>query len=171
MVMEDATFDAVTQRLGVDHSRRRVFGGLIATVAGLTGAAVFSESDVDAKRRRRRRRKKRDKVCHFGDTIKVKKSTVNRHLAEGDYKGACFNACPPGRCNVAGGEVCCQPGSAQNTDSCAPTGGTCCGAGGFVAGIGAACCTAGSKGVSCPTGEVCCPATSSVACAASAGAC
>lgn len=174
MVLEDATFDAVTQRLGRDRSRRRVFGGLIAAVAGLSGAAVFRASDVAARRRHHRRRRKKknlDKVCHFGDTIKVKKSTVNRHLSEGDYRGPCFSACPPGRCNVAAGEVCCPPGSAQNTDSCAPTGGTCCGAGGFVAGIGAACCSAGSKGVSCPTGQVCCPATSTVACAATVSAC
>src|SRR5215207_825839 len=53
MVMEDATFDAVTQRLGMDHSRRRLFGGLIAAVAGLTGAAGFSASDAEAKRRHR----------------------------------------------------------------------------------------------------------------------
>jgi hypothetical protein len=170
--MEDGKFDALTQGLGMDHSRRRVFGGLIAALAGLSGA-VLSENDADARRRHRhhRRRKNLDKVCHFGDTIKVKKSTVDRHLSEGDYRGACFAACPPGRCNAAAGETCCQPGSAQNTDSCAPSGGTCCGAGGFTAGIGATCCTAGSKGVSCPTGQVCCPATSTVACAATLAAC
>ena len=167
--MEDATFDAMTQRFGRDHSRRRLVGGLLAAVAGLTGAAGFSASDAEATRRHRH--KKKAKVCHFGNTIKIKKKAVNRHLAHGDYRGACINACPPGRCNVAAGEVCCAPGSGQNTDSCAPTGGTCCGAGGFVQGIGAACCPAGSKGVSCPTGQVCCPATSSTACAASSGAC
>ena len=171
--MEDGTFDALTQQLGMDHSRRRVVGGLLAALAGLSGV-VFRASDADARRRHHRRRRKKknlDKVCHFGDTIKVKKKTVNRHLAEGDYRGPCISACPPGRCNVAAGETCCQPGSAPNTDSCAPMGGACCGAGGFVAGIGAACCPAGSKGVSCPTGQVCCPATSSVACVTTGSPC
>ena len=171
--MEDARFDALAQQLGMDRSRRRVFGGLIAAVAGLTGAAVIGESEADAgdRRRRRRRRANRDKVCHNGQTRKVRKRAVKRHLAHGDYRGACFSACPPGRCNVSAGETCCAPGSGQNTDSCAPTGGSCCGAGGFTAGIGATCCPAGAKAVSCPPGQSCCPATSSVACATSPDGC
>ncbi len=171
--MENATFDTLVQRLGMDRSRRRVFGGLVAAVTGLTGAAIFSESDANAgdRRRRRRRRLNRDTVCHFGDTRQVRNRSVSRHLAHGDYRGACIAACPPGRCNVAAGEACCPPGSGQNTDSCAPMGGTCCGAGGFVAGIGAACCPAGSEATSCPTGQVCCPATSTNACATSSAGC
>ena len=167
--MDDAKFDALTQRLETDRSRRWVFGGLIAAMAGLTGAAVISQSDADAKRRGRR--KKRVTVCRSGSTRKVRKSSVNRHLAHGDYRGACIDACPPGRCNATAGEVCCPPGSAQNTDSCRPAIGTCCGAGGFVTGIGAACCAAGSKAISCPIGQVCCPAGSTNSCAALASAC
>ena len=168
--MEDVEFDALSQRLGTDRSRRWVFGGLITAVAGLTGGAVFGASDAGAKRRRRRKKKK-VQMCHSGDTIKVNKRAVSRHLAHGDFRGPCVSVCPPGRCNVAAGEVCCLPGSAQNTDSCAPAGGTCCGAGGFVEGIGAACCAAGSKATSCPTGQVCCPASATNSCASSVGAC
>jgi hypothetical protein len=169
MVVEDAKFDALIQRLGTDRSRRWVFGRLAAAAAGLTGAAVFSESDAADNRRQRRRRRK--KVCHNGDTRQVRKRAVKRHLAHGDYRGACINPCPPGRCNVSAGEACCPPGSAQNTESCAPMGGTCCGAGDFFLGKGAACCPAGAKVTSCPIGQVCCPATLTNACAASAGAC
>jgi hypothetical protein len=167
--MENATFDALTQRLATERPRRRVLGGLIAVVAGLTGATVLGERDTEAKRKKKK--KKKVQVCHNGTTIKVSKSAVNSHLAHGDYLGPCFNVCPPGRCNVAAGEVCCPPGSGQNTDSCRPASGTCCGAGGSVQGIGAACCPAGSKLTSCPTGQVCCPATATNGCAASASAC
>ena len=167
--MEDRTFDALTERLGTDGSRRRVLGGMLATVSGMTGLALIGSDDAEAKRKKKK--KKKAQVCHNGKTKKIGKSAVNAHLAHGDYLGACFAACPPGRCNVQTGQKCCPPGSAQNTDSCAPAIGTCCGAGGFVEGIGAQCCPNGSKGVSCPVGQVCCPATSTNACAASAAAC
>ena len=166
--MEDRTFDALTERLGTDGSRRRVLGGMLATVTGLTGLAIIGNDDAEAKRRRK---KKKVQMCENNTTIKVKKNKVDKHLAHGDYLGACINACPLGRCNVQTGQVCCPPGSAQNTDSCRPAGGTCCGAGGFVEGIGAQCCANGSKGVSCPVGQTCCPAGSTNACAASAAAC
>lgn len=167
--MEDRTFDALTERLGTDGSRRRVLGGMLATVTGLSGIAFFAGDDAEA--RRRRRRKKKVQICENNQTIKVKKNSVDKRLANGAYLGACINACPPGRCNVQTGQVCCPPGSAQNTDSCRPAIGTCCGAGGFVEGIGAQCCPNGSKGVSCPVGQVCCPATSVNACAPSSAAC
>ena len=168
--MEDRTFDAFTERLGADGSRRRVLGGLLATVTGLSGLAIFAGEDAGAKRRKK---KKKVQICENNSTVKVKKSAVNKRLAAGAYLGACINACPLGRCNVQAGQVCCPPGSAQNTDSCRPGGNNakCCGAGGFVEGIGAECCPNGSKGVSCPVGQVCCPATSVNACAASAAAC
>src|SRR5688572_11156090 len=81
LVMENATFDALVQRLGMNRSRRRVLGGVVAAVTGLTGAAIFSESDANAgdRRRRRQRRTNRDKVCHSGDTREVRKRAVNRH--------------------------------------------------------------------------------------------
>lgn len=169
--MEDRTFDALTERLGADGSRRRLLGGMLATVTGLTGLAIIGGDDAEAKRKKKK--KKKAQVCHNGKTKKIANSAVNAHLAHGDYLGACFDVCPLGRCNVQGGQVCCPPGSAQNTDSCRPgiASAKCCGAGGFVEGIGAECCPNGSKGVSCPVGQVCCPATSVNACAASAAAC
>ncbi len=171
--MDGRQFDAAAEWLARGQSRRRVLARLTAAVSGLTGLALAGEA-TDAKRGKGKKKKKgkpKVELCHNGKTIKVGNAAVASHLAHGDYRGACFASCPPGRCSVATGEVCCPPGSAVNTDTCRPSGGTCCGAGGFVEGVGAECCPAGSRTTSCPTGQVCCPATASNDCAATAKDC
>jgi hypothetical protein len=86
--MDHNRFDNLTRAVSGTSTRRR-FSGTLAAL-GLGSIASLSLLGVDeANAKKRGNKKKKVTVCHDGQTIKVSKRKLKKHLGHGDTKGEC----------------------------------------------------------------------------------
>jgi hypothetical protein len=96
--MEPNQFDQLIRGLSSGASRRRLLGGLAATLVGGTALATGG----DAKKRVKAQKANKTTLCHKPATadqsqITVANSAVDAHLAHGDTVGTCqFKLCAAG---------------------------------------------------------------------------
>jgi hypothetical protein len=83
--MESTRFDAMARVLAGMSSRRRFSGTLAALGLGsIAGLGLLGGDDAEAKKKA-----KKVTLCHSGQTIRVGKRKVKKHLSHGDTRGAC----------------------------------------------------------------------------------
>lgn len=147
--MDDARFDALTQRLGSATTRRATVWGALAGAAGLLGL-LDPPGSLSGKRKRKK------KKCKGGFKRKCGKRCVDLATSAANC-GACGTTCASGGCingvctcgtaacacecleRLGGEGVCVQPATAQSCDSDAECG------------LGKACLAGGKCASACPS--------------------
>jgi hypothetical protein len=143
--MDAPRFDALTRDLTHGRSRRdltQLLGGFV--LAGPLALLGRAAPDAVVAKKNKNNKKKRKTLCHFGQTIKVAKSTVKAHLAHGDSLGPC----PPPLANCPEGAPCTPLPSPPVSAGC---GGTCRN------GVCESICPPGSDCCARPSGTACVP--------------
>jgi hypothetical protein len=109
--MDHTRFDNLTRSIGRTSTRRQFSGMLGALGLGsVASLSLLGANEAEAG-------KKRVKVCHNGQTIKIRKSKLKVHLAHGDTKGPC-PVCVPDCTGPLGPKDC-------GSDGCGGSCGTC----------------------------------------------
>jgi hypothetical protein len=84
--VESTRFDAISRKLAGTSSRRRFSGTLAALGLGSIASLSLLGGDAEAKKKKKG---KKVTVCHNGQSIRVAKRKLKKHLRHGDAKGAC----------------------------------------------------------------------------------
>jgi hypothetical protein len=83
--MDHMRFDHLARTFAGTSTRRRFSGTLAALGLGsLVSLRVLGADEAEAKKKG-----KKVTVCHNGQTIKVRKLKLKKHLKHGDTRGAC----------------------------------------------------------------------------------
>jgi hypothetical protein len=117
--MDHTRFDDLSRFIGGTSTRRRFSGTLAALGLGsLVSLRVLGADEAEAGTRGKG--KKKVTVCHNGQSIRVAKRKLKKHLAHGDTKGACpvQPQCVPDCEGPLGPKAC-------GDDGCGGTCGTC----------------------------------------------
>lgn len=118
--MDHNRFDNLTRAIGGTSTRRRFSGTLAALGLGsLASLRLLGADEADA--RKKGKGKKKVTVCHSGQTIRVAKRKLKKHLGHGDTKGECpvvEPQCVPDCTGPLGPKEC-------GSDGCGGTCGTC----------------------------------------------
>jgi hypothetical protein len=84
--VESTRFDAISRELAGTSSRRRFSGTLAALGLGsIASLSLLGGGDAEAKKKK----SKKVTVCHNGQSLRVGKRKLKKHLRHGDAKGAC----------------------------------------------------------------------------------
>jgi hypothetical protein len=121
--MDHNRFDNLTRVIGGTSTRRRFSGTLAALGLGsIASLSLLGADEADAKKRGKKNgNKKKVTVCHDGQTIRVPKRKLKKHLGHGDTEGACpiiEPQCVPNCTSPLGPKEC-------GSDGCGGTCGTC----------------------------------------------
>jgi len=116
--MDHTRFDNVTRIIGGTSTRRRFSGALAALgLSSVASLSLLNAGEADAKQRGKG--KKKVTVCHNGQTIRVAKRRLKKHLGHGDTRGACpKEQCVPDCTGPLGLKAC-------GADGCGGVCGTC----------------------------------------------
>jgi hypothetical protein len=117
--MDHTRFDDLSRFIGGTSTRRRFSGTLAALGLGsLVSLRVLGADEAEAGKRGKG--KKKVTVCHNGQSIRVAKRKLKKHLAHGDTKGECqpVAQCVPDCTGPLGTKYC-------GSDGCGGTCGTC----------------------------------------------
>jgi hypothetical protein len=118
--MDSNTFDSLSRTLAGGSTRRRFNGALAAFGLGsIASLRVLGADAADA--RKKGKGKKKVTVCHDGQTIRVAKRALKKHLRHGATRGECPTPeaqCVPDCTGPLGPKEC-------GSDGCGGTCGTC----------------------------------------------
>ena len=110
--MDRNKFDDFSRIIGGTSTRRRFSGALAALGLGsVASLGLLAAGEADAKQRGKG---KKVTVCHNGQTIKVRKRALKKHLGHGDTRGAC----PVDPKDICAGKTCGPDGLGGSCGTC-----------------------------------------------------